>query len=104
MGAVFRVPVVAGAALPELLGSMKGRGFRILAAEAGGEAAERMLRGSGNRLLVFGSEAHGISPEVRGLADGVFGIRGSGLVESLNVSVAVGIALSIATPRARIPG
>jgi 23S rRNA (guanosine2251-2'-O)-methyltransferase len=55
-----------------------------------------VLRGRGRRLLVFGSEAHGLSTGVRSLADSVFGIPGAGQVESLNVSVAVGIALEIA--------
>jgi tRNA G18 (ribose-2'-O)-methylase SpoU len=75
---------------------MKRAGFRVLAAEAGGEPARSALRAGGRRLLVFGSEAHGISAGVRPLADAVFGIPGSGAVESLNVSVAVGVALEIA--------
>ena len=96
MGAVFHLPVAAGINLPEMIHALRQRGFRILAAEAGGEPAGSVLRGGGNRMLVFGSEAHGLSPEVRDLADSKFGIAGSGRIESLNVAVAVGIALDIA--------
>ncbi len=97
MGAVFHVPVATGISLPDIIPALRQKGFRILAAEAGGEPAGTVLPGGGNRLLVFGSEAHGLSPVVKEFADAKFGIAGSSRIESLNVSVAVGIALNIAT-------
>lgn len=96
MGAVFHLPVATGVNLAGMIPVLKARGFRILAAEAGGEPAGSLLRGGGNKLLLFGSEAHGLSPVVREFADATFGIAGSGRIESLNVAVAVGIALDIA--------
>jgi TrmH family RNA methyltransferase len=96
MGAVFALPVASGVDLPALIPRLKREGFSVLAAEAGGEPARAALRCGGRRLLVFGSEAHGLSAGVRALADAVFGIPGSGGIESLNVSVAVGISLEIA--------
>ncbi|HLF13345.1 MAG TPA: RNA methyltransferase [Bacteroidota bacterium] len=101
MGAVFHVPVAAGISLPEMIPDLRKKGFRILAAEAGGEPAGAVLPCGGNVLLVFGSEARGLSPIVRDLADVKFGIAGSGRIESLNVSVAVGIALFMATSGTR---
>jgi TrmH family RNA methyltransferase len=96
MGAVFHLPVAAGIGLAETIPALRRKGFRILAAEAGGVPAPDVLRVGGKRLLIFGSEAHGLSAAVRELADVKFGIPGSGRVESLNVSVAVGIALNLA--------
>jgi TrmH family RNA methyltransferase len=96
MGAVFSIPVSPGVDLPAIIPIVKGQGFRVLAAEAGGKPARGVLLGPGRRLLVFGSEAHGLSAGVRSLADSVFGIPGAGRIESLNVSVAVGISLEIA--------
>jgi len=100
MGAVFAIPVASGVDLAAAIPPMKRDGFRVLAAEAGGESARAALAGAGGRrLLVFGSEAHGLSAGVRTHADAVFGIPGSGAIESLNVSVAVGISLEIASAR-----
>jgi TrmH family RNA methyltransferase len=96
MGAVFRVPVATGVDLADVIPAFRRNGFAVLAAAAGGEPAPSVLERAGKRLLVFGNEAHGLSPGIRSLADAVFGIRGSGLVESLNLSVAVGVALHIA--------
>lgn len=104
MGALFHVPVAAGVDLAGTIPAMRKRGYRVLAAEAGGEPAGTALPADGKIALVFGSEAHGISPAVRALADATFGIPGSGLIESLNVSVAVGIALHIAVTRRGVAG
>ncbi len=99
MGALFHVPVAAGVDLAATIPALRKRGFRILLAEAGGEPAGTALAAGEKMLLVFGSEAHGISPAIRALADATFGIPGSGVMESLNVSVAVGIALHVAVSR-----
>ncbi|HEY5615739.1 MAG TPA: TrmH family RNA methyltransferase, partial [Bacteroidota bacterium] len=45
-------------------------------------------------VLVFGSEAHGVSKEVRSASDAVLRIPGYGSAESLNVGVACGIVLA----------
>ncbi|GAB1431369.1 hypothetical protein MASR2M18_22040 [Ignavibacteria bacterium] len=42
--------------------------------------------------VIFGNESHGISPEILAVASQTFFIPGDG-AESLNVSVAAGIAL-----------
>jgi 23S rRNA (guanosine2251-2'-O)-methyltransferase len=48
---------------------------------------------SGGTILVFGSEGRGIRPGVRRACDDAFSIPLAGQVDSLNVSVAAGIAL-----------
>lgn len=62
------------------------------------EAAGRPVHGieavPGNLILALGSEGHGFGTEVRRVASGAVGIEMAGGVESLNVAVATGIAVS----------
>jgi len=93
MGAVFRLPVVVNADLEEVIPRMKQEGFRIVVAGADGSDTDDVL-GLGEKLfLIFGSEAHGVRRELNALADAEYGIPKYGTGESLNVSVAVGVAL-----------
>jgi TrmH family RNA methyltransferase len=94
MGAVFRIPVVPGVDLLEAAPRLKRRGYRIVVSEAGGADADAAFAGGGRVFLIFGSEAHGIRRELSSLADARYGIPRYGTGESLNVSVAVGVALS----------
>ena len=96
MGAIFALPVAPGVDLRTWIPCLKREGYRALAAEAGAAPARKLLAEGGKRILLFGSEAHGLSAAVRSLADASFGIPGTGAVESLNVSVAVGVSLEIA--------
>ena len=77
---------------------MRSRNVAIVVAEAGGPPAP--TRWPDRVALVLGSERHGVSPDIRALADRVVSIPGSGRVESLNVSVAAAILLDRATHRA----
>jgi tRNA G18 (ribose-2'-O)-methylase SpoU len=45
-------------------------------------------------LLVLGNEREGLSDRVRAQCDAIVAIRGSGAVESLNVSVAAGVLIA----------
>jgi len=55
--------------------------------------------------LVFGNEKEGLSPEVLAQCDGTFRIPMFGFAQSLNVSVAAGIALyCVASARRRLLG
>jgi len=56
---------------------------------------------SGRVALVFGNEHDGVSSEMAALADGTFTVAMQGFVESLNVSVAVAVAMHSAYFRAR---
>jgi tRNA (guanosine-2'-O-)-methyltransferase len=46
-----------------------------------------------NVALVFGNEHSGVSEEIRSLADGNFIIHRSGIIRSLNISVACAVTL-----------
>lgn len=58
---------------------------------------------SGNFGIVLGSEAQGITPQVRRILHTEVAIRGAGRVESLNVGVAAGIIMYHCTQNARKP-
>jgi len=82
------------ASTEECLLSLKKEGF-FIAATYIGEGAESYLDLDYTKpvALVFGNEAEGISPKARGLADSCIFIPMAGMVQSLNLSVSVGIIL-----------
>lgn len=73
---------------------MKTAGRAIVAVEQSPRAADyKTFTLSGDMVLVFGNEVDGVSEEMVNLADAAIAIPMRGKKESLNVSVAVGIAL-----------
>jgi 23S rRNA (guanosine2251-2'-O)-methyltransferase len=90
---VEHLPVAVVVNLARYLGEVKRNDFWVWAAD--GDAATTVWEadlGSGT-ALVFGSEGKGVRPGVRRACDEAFAIPLTGRVESLNVSVAAGIAL-----------
>lgn len=83
--------------LPGVLGALADRGVAIVGTFASATEDARSFRYPRRTVVVLGSEASGASPAVRRTLGHVVGIRGSGAVESLNVSVAAGIVLAAAT-------
>ena len=90
MGSSFRVPVVENT-WETLEPWLRGRGFAILAADAGGDAlgTDRPARAA----LVLGNEGAGVSAETLARADRAVGIPIRGRAESLNVAAAGAILL-----------
>jgi len=79
-----------------LIGSMKGKGWKILALEQSEKARnlrDFVAEDTGKYGLILGEEVHGITPEVLALADDVLEIPMVGKKESFNVSVAAGMAI-----------
>ncbi|PKM79980.1 MAG: hypothetical protein CVU89_15730 [Firmicutes bacterium HGW-Firmicutes-14] len=94
MGSVFHIPVVRDAELSELAAFFRDRGICCAATSLGEKAVPLdKARLSRPLAIVFGSEARGISPEMKSMSDLQVGISMPGLAESLNVAVAAGIAL-----------
>jgi TrmH RNA methyltransferase len=83
--------------LAAVLAALAERGVGIVGTDAAAEIDARAHRFPRRCAIVFGSEASGASPAVRRTLTHTVGIRGSGTVESLNVSVAAGIVLAAAT-------
>ncbi len=69
----------------------------FLGAEASGGSIEQIEASTGSTGIVIGSEAHGISENVRELLDGTVGIPIKEGVESLNAAVSASILLYVAS-------
>ena len=92
MGSVFRVPVKRTDELAAALLSMRARGYAVVATELGGEDFYAHCPHE-NCVLVIGSEGHGVSEAVRGVATHHLSLPMRGGAESLNAAVAAGIML-----------
>lgn len=80
---------------------LRARGFQIFAATPHGKLTLEELPVDAPLALVFGNEEQGLSPEILARCDGTFRIPMFGFTESLNVSVAAGIALYVVSSARR---
>jgi len=96
-GSLWHVPVVADVAPLEVLAALQARGVQVLATSGGGEddlddlADEGLL--AAPTAWLFGTEAHGLAPEVLARADRRVRIGLRGRAESLNLSAAAAVCL-----------
>lgn len=93
MGSLFHLPICADADLSSVLKSAKGNGFEIIATVIEGGKMLSSIDFPAKTIMVFGNEAHGISPEITQLADQLMTIPKHGRAESLNVAIASGVAI-----------
>ncbi len=94
VGSLFQVPIIEGMDLSDVLPAMKTQGFSIVALSGDGKQLYESLEHSARTVYVLGRVAHGVSREVRNVADDVVRIPKYGKAESLNVGVACGIVLA----------
>jgi TrmH family RNA methyltransferase len=94
VGSLFHVPIVEGVDLGEAFSALKKQEFSIVAFSGDGKKSYDSLEQSARTVYVLGSEAHGVSREVRAVANVVARIPKYGKAESLNVGVACGIVLA----------
>jgi len=94
MGGIFHLPVVTGLDLPRSAARAKEHGYTLYVTEPRAELDYSDVRFPERTLVAFGNEAHGVSEELRRMADARVAIRRYGRAESLNVGVACGILLS----------
>jgi len=92
-GAIFRIPVIEGANLGEIIPGLKQQGVNLLAAHLQGAVLPYDLDLKGSLAILIGNEAHGLSDEISNLADFRVKLPMAPDVESLNASVAGGILL-----------
>jgi 23S rRNA (guanosine2251-2'-O)-methyltransferase len=92
-GAVEHVPVAVVVNLARYLGEVKRGDFWVWAADGGAQTSIWDADFATGAALVFGSEGRGVRPGVRRACDDAFAIPLAGQIESLNVSVAAGVAL-----------
>ncbi|MCX6142730.1 MAG: RNA methyltransferase [Ignavibacteriales bacterium] len=94
VGSIFHLPIVEDIELLSTLRVLKKNGFCVIALSGDGKHSYEDQPMSGKLAIVLGSEAHGVSAEVRTLADDIVRIPKYGKAESLNVGVACGIVLA----------
>lgn len=93
MGSAFRLPVWSEADLQDVLDFAKRFNYSAAAVAANSRFAYTDIDWRARRLLIFGSEAHGLSVEALDAANENVGIPIESSVESLNLGVAAGIIL-----------
>jgi TrmH family RNA methyltransferase len=93
MGSAFRVSIEEGESLAEAAAITRERGGVVTGADIEGSASYLDLDWSVPRMLVFGSEAHGLSGEEKSLLDDTIRIPMADGVECLNLSVSAGVIL-----------
>jgi len=92
-GSLFHLPVVRGVDTPAAIEALRGRGMRILAMDAHGEADLLEQDLSDPVAFVFGNEAWGLPEEVARLADATVRVPIAGRAESLNLAAAATVCL-----------
>ena len=88
MGAIFRVPIIAGVPIENLAAT----GIPLIALDAAADTFLGETDLPSHAIYVIGSEAHGVSPGVLALSRPI-AIRGSGAGESLNAAIAASVLL-----------
>lgn len=104
MGSAFRLPLVRGIPMQGMLGFLKQRGVRVIAADV--KAARRYdeVDWRAPLALLLGSEGAGLADAVLRAADERVGIPLRRPVDSLNVGVAAGVLLFEAARQRRPHG
>ena len=93
MGSVFRVPIFTDVPLAEAVEIARNNNVRVVAADVGANQSYVEADWRGARMLVLGSEAHGLDAKELSLMDEVVLIPMENGVESLNLAVSAGILL-----------
>jgi TrmH family RNA methyltransferase len=96
-GSLFHVDVVRANDPAQVVGALREAGLRVYAADAHGPADLDALADSGAlsapTAWLFGSEAHGLPPDLAALADERVSVAIHGRAESLNLAAAAAVCL-----------
>ena len=92
-GSIFGLPVVESSDVAAVVTKLREAGLAILATTLDGEVSLDDADVSGPTAWVFGSEAHGLTSDISGLADVRVRVPMAGGAESLNVAAAAAICL-----------
>lgn len=92
-GSLFHVPIVREADVERVVGSLRRRHFRILAAVATGDESIYGTDLSGSVAVLLGNEARGLGAPAVSLADSTVRVPIAGRAESLNLAAAATIIM-----------
>lgn len=95
MGGIFHLPVLRDIAPGKAVKELLRRRFSVAVAAIDGDTDWQSWCAPARSLLILGSEAHGVAPELHALASHTLAIPRAGTGESLNVAVSAGIFLSV---------
>jgi 23S rRNA (guanosine2251-2'-O)-methyltransferase len=98
-GAAAHLPIARATNLVRALRSYAAAGLLVVGLDAGADTAVSDLDAAGPVVLVVGSEGRGLSRLTREACDLVVRIPMAAAVESLNSSVAAGVALAVVRDR-----
>lgn len=93
VGAVWRVPLIEVVNIADTIRKLKRWGFWVYGLDSRGEFTIWEVKWEKRTALVLGNESMGLGTLTRKLCDALVRIPGKGTKDSLNVSVAAGIAL-----------
>jgi TrmH family RNA methyltransferase len=92
-GSIFAVPVVVAPDVDAAITALRAAGLRVMATTVDGELALDDADLAARTAWLFGSEAHGLSPEIAEQADNRVSVAMAGSAQSLNVAAAAAICL-----------
>jgi RNA methyltransferase, TrmH family len=92
-GSLFHLAVVRGGDPYEIVAGCRDAGLRVLAADAHGDADLYRCDLAEPTAWLFGSEAHGLPPDLAAAADARVRIPIHGRAESLNLAAAAAVCL-----------
>jgi RNA methyltransferase, TrmH family len=92
-GSIFHLKVFENLDLKTVLSHLKSEYFKLIATSLDGTPLRSSTRQE-KSILILGSEAHGVNPDLLQQADEVLSIPRFGKAESLNVGIACGIFLA----------
>jgi TrmH family RNA methyltransferase len=92
-GSIFAIPVIVAPDTGAAVSALQTHGLRVLATTLDGESSLDDVDLSGPTAWLFGSESHGLSPQLAQQADSRVAIPMSGGAQSLNVAAAAAICL-----------
>ena len=93
MGSAFRLPIIEKWTFDDAIAWARSRGMVTTAADISGSTNYTDIDWTVPRLVVFGSEAHGLDEEELRMIDEKIIIPMGNEVESLNLAVSSGIIL-----------
>ena len=107
-GSLFHVDLVRGGSAETAVTALRAAGMAVLAAEAHGDIDLDDYADDGGldarTAWLFGSEAHGLAPELAALADARVRVSIHGCAESLNLAAAAAVCLYASARAHRRPG
>ncbi len=94
-GAIFQLPIILKSDLNDILNSAAENGFKRIATAPIGGTSIYEFEFPTKSLIIFGSEANGLTDDILSNSDITISIPSSGMGESLNLAISCGIVLGM---------